>query len=273
MNIGEYSLFLSTPARRACRKEHTRVVRQTYTPRSWVTLSPAPEPAPFGRGRDGTPHSVAVPLPAARLRRRGIDPKEWLCQEHPLRKQDFFKRSVPLKWVFVLVAAMVVIMVAIVVVLVLVDRDRDEARRWRPPAVTSSTVVTSPYDFAEMPCRHGPWRAGRRRLRQPPDRQRPGAPTSYGISSDRPAAQALSEAIRQRRRVGLRRGRDDHGRFRRRVRRRPWPPPPSRLSLPIAAPSPSSSTSTRESSLGVSMFGGRLETSGALVEAALVGNQ
>ena len=108
----------------------------------------------------------------------------------------FFKRRVPLKGVFILVSAMVVIMVAIVVILVLVDRDRDEARRLAAAAVTSSTVVTSPYDFSEMADDTDLDALENAAFVSILIANSQGNPTSYGISSDLPAAQALSEAIR-----------------------------------------------------------------------------
>jgi hypothetical protein len=118
-----------------------------------------------------------------------------VSQESPER-EPFFKRRVPLKGVFILVAAMVVIMVAIVVILVLVDRDRDETRGLAAAAATSSTVVTSPYDFSELPDDtdlEALQNAAFVSILVPNDQ---GALTSYGISSELPAARALSEAIR-----------------------------------------------------------------------------
>jgi hypothetical protein len=111
-------------------------------------------------------------------------------------KKAFFKRRVQLKWVLVLVAVMLVIMVTIVVVLVLVDRDRDEDRRQAAATTTSSPPVTSPYDFSELPADTDLAALGQVAfvsILAPNDQ---GDATSYGISSDLPAAQALSEAIR-----------------------------------------------------------------------------
>lgn len=112
------------------------------------------------------------------------------------KREDFFKRRVPLKGVFILVAATAVIMVAIVVVLVLVDRDRDEARRLAAAAATSTTAVTSPYDFSELPDDSDLEALQNAAFVSILIANDQGAPTSYGISSELPDARALSEAIR-----------------------------------------------------------------------------
>jgi hypothetical protein len=117
-------------------------------------------------------------------------------------EQGFLKRRVPMKWVLIGLGAMLVIMVAIVVALVLIDHDRDETRRLAAAAATSSTMVTSPYDFSEL--------AGDTDLDALENAafvsiliaNDLGNPTSYGISSDLPAARALSEAIRNADKLG-----------------------------------------------------------------------
>jgi hypothetical protein len=118
-----------------------------------------------------------------------------VSQESPVR-EPFFKRRVPLKGVFILVAAMVVIMVAVVVILVLVDHGRDETRRLAAAAATSSTVVTSPYDFSELPDDTDLDALQNAAFVSILIANDQGAPIGYGISSELPAARALSEAIR-----------------------------------------------------------------------------
>ncbi len=116
--------------------------------------------------------------------------------EPSANKGAFFKRRVPLKGVLALVAAMLVIMVAIVVVLVLVDHDRDEARRLAAAAATTSTVMTSPYDFSELPDNTNLEALENATMVSIWIADGHDAPTGYGLSSDLPAAQALSAAIR-----------------------------------------------------------------------------
>ena len=87
-------------------------------------------------------------------------------------------------------------MVAIVVILVLVDRDRDEARRLAAAVATSSTVVTSPYDFSELADDTDLDALKNATFVSILIANDQGTLTSYGISSDLPTALALSEAIR-----------------------------------------------------------------------------
>jgi len=100
------------------------------------------------------------------------------------------------KWMVIIAVLVIDLIVAVTVVAILVDRNRDEARRAAAIAATSTTGVTSPYDFAELP----------------PDTDletietasfvsilipnAAGKPTSYGVSADLPAAWALIAAIR-----------------------------------------------------------------------------
>jgi hypothetical protein len=118
-------------------------------------------------------------------------------------KQGLFSRSVSLKWVLVMAAALVVIMAAIVVAVVLVDRSQDRADREAAQAATATTSgVASPYDLVELPVEAG--------LDSIEDAafvsiylpNEDGTLTSYGISADLPATQALSEAIRKADDVG-----------------------------------------------------------------------
>ena len=111
-------------------------------------------------------------------------------------KQGFFARGVPLKWVFVSAAGLIVVFAAIVVAVVLVDQSRDNSRKAEAAAATSTTGVTSPYDLTELPAdaeldaiEHAAFVS----ILVP---NVSGTLTSYGISSDLPAAQALTQAIR-----------------------------------------------------------------------------
>lgn len=108
--------------------------------------------------------------------------------------QGFFARKLPVKWFFLVVIVLVVVMAAAIVTLLLVDRSQDDARR-EAAAATSTSGVTSPYDLTELP----------------PDTELDvtedasfvsifvpndtGSMTSYAISSELTAAQALIEAI------------------------------------------------------------------------------
>lgn len=118
-------------------------------------------------------------------------------------KQGFFSRSVSLKWFLAMAAALVVIMAAIVVAVVLVDRSQDRADREAAAAATATTSgVTSPYDLVELPAEadlDSIEDAAFVSLYLPND---DGTLTSYGISSELPATQELSEAIREADEVG-----------------------------------------------------------------------
>jgi hypothetical protein len=106
----------------------------------------------------------------------------------------FFERRVSLRWVLGGAALLLVIMAAILVTVFLVDR-HDDARREAALAVTSSTDVTSPYDFSELPADSRldiVEDAAFVSIFLPNDE---GGTVSYGISSELPSAQALAEAI------------------------------------------------------------------------------
>jgi hypothetical protein len=103
---------------------------------------------------------------------------------------------VPLKWVLVTAIAIVAVMAAIVVAVLLVDRSRDEERRAAAFAATSTTGVTSPYDLTELPAETDLDVVEDAAFISISVPSESGAPTSYGISSDLPAAQALMEAIK-----------------------------------------------------------------------------
>ena len=112
------------------------------------------------------------------------------------QEQGFFQRRVPLKWVLVGAASLLIVMVAIVLAVFLVDRDRDEARLAEAASAASSTAVTSPYDFSELPAGTGLETVDDAAFVSILIPDETGSLTSYGISSGLPAAQALSRAVR-----------------------------------------------------------------------------
>jgi hypothetical protein len=107
----------------------------------------------------------------------------------------FFARSVPLKWVLISALALVVVMAAIVVAVFLVDRSHDNARRAAASAATSTTGVTSPYDLTELPADTDLDVIGSAAFVSIYVPNESGTLTSYGISSDLPAAQAITKAV------------------------------------------------------------------------------
>jgi hypothetical protein len=117
-------------------------------------------------------------------------------------KQGFSSRSVSLKWVVLTAVILLVVMAAIVVTVLLVDYSRDNADRAAAEAATATTGVASPYDLTELPVAtdldviEG---AAFVSIYVPNDS---GTLTSYGISSDLPAAQALTDAVRNAEEMG-----------------------------------------------------------------------
>ena len=111
-------------------------------------------------------------------------------------KQGFFARRISAKWFLLGMLLLVVVMAAVVVTVLLVDRSRDEARRAANASQETTTNVTSPYDFTELPAEadlDAVKDAAFVSIFVPNDA---GTMTSYAITGERPAAQALIAAIR-----------------------------------------------------------------------------
>lgn len=113
-------------------------------------------------------------------------------------KQGFFAKSVAMKWLFVTAAALIVIMAVIVAAILLAGRGDDEAgRQTTDPMDAGASGAASPYDLVELPMETGLDSiedAAFVSIFLPNDA---GTLTSYGVSSELPAAQALSEAVRK----------------------------------------------------------------------------
>jgi hypothetical protein len=111
-------------------------------------------------------------------------------------RKGFLARKLPAKWFVIVVLTLVVVMAAVVVTVLLVDRDRDEARRTAAATGAAATSAASPYDLTELSINTD--------LDVVEDAafvsifvpNESGKMTSYAISSELPAAQALMEAIR-----------------------------------------------------------------------------
>lgn len=100
------------------------------------------------------------------------------------------------KWIVIIAVLVIDLIVAITVVAIVLDRERDEARRAAAIAATSTTGVTSPYDFTELPDETDLdviEEASFVSILVPDES---GDLTSYGVSMELPAAQALSDAVR-----------------------------------------------------------------------------
>ena len=96
----------------------------------------------------------------------------------------------------------VIVVAAAALTVLLIQQSRDIAPRTAEAAATSTTGVTSPYDLTELPAETNldlTEDASFVSILVPSDA---GVPTSYGISSDLVAAQALSKAIRDAEEVG-----------------------------------------------------------------------
>ena len=110
--------------------------------------------------------------------------------------QGSVRRSVQLKWVIIALIVAAVVVAVILVSLLLVDRQHDSERRAVDEAAAAVTEVTSPYDFSELPAESDPGDVESASFISILLADDSGQLTSYGIDSDLPAAQALSEAIR-----------------------------------------------------------------------------
>jgi hypothetical protein len=96
----------------------------------------------------------------------------------------------------IFVAILVVgLVVAIAVLAVILDRERDQARLASAIAATSTTGVSSPYDFVELPGNTDLGRLAEASLVSILVKDATGQVTSYGVSTALAAAQALTAAF------------------------------------------------------------------------------
>jgi hypothetical protein len=100
------------------------------------------------------------------------------------------------KWIVIIAVLAIGFIAAVTVVAILVDRDRDEARRAAAIAATSTTGVTSPYDLTELPADTDLDVVEDAAFISILVANAEGKPTSYGVSADLPAAQALTASVR-----------------------------------------------------------------------------
>lgn len=110
------------------------------------------------------------------------------------KERGLFDRRVPVRWMVLTLALLLLIMIVVVVTLLLVDR-REDARREAAVAATSTTVFSSPYDFSELPAGTDLDVVENAVFVSIFKPNEDGRPTGYGISSERPAALALIEAV------------------------------------------------------------------------------
>jgi len=100
------------------------------------------------------------------------------------------------KWIIIIAVLVIGLVIAITVVAVLLDRERDEARRAAAIAATSTTGVTSPYDFVELPDDIDLDVVKEASFVSILIPNEGGELTSYGVSTGLAAARVLSEAVR-----------------------------------------------------------------------------
>jgi len=100
------------------------------------------------------------------------------------------------RWAIVIAVVVISLVIAIAVVGIMLDRERDEARR-AAAAGTSTTGVTSPYDFVELPDEADLDLVEEASLVSILLTDDSGKLTSYGLSAELPAAQALTEAVHE----------------------------------------------------------------------------
>jgi uncharacterized protein YpmB len=114
---------------------------------------------------------------------------------------NVFGRRVSRKWLAATVAALIVVMAIVVVTVVLVNRSHDQARQAAQTSATSAPSVTSPYDLTELPAATDLGEVKDAAFISVFVPNSDGKLTSYGISSGRPATQALSRAVERAEKV------------------------------------------------------------------------
>jgi hypothetical protein len=104
--------------------------------------------------------------------------------------------SMSRRWIVIIAVLALDLIIAIAVVAILLDRERDEARRAAAIAATSTTGVSSPYDFTELPDEVDLDVIEDASFVSILVPNETGELTSYGVSMDLPAAKALADAVR-----------------------------------------------------------------------------
>ena len=105
---------------------------------------------------------------------------------HELRRRGLFR---------LLVAILVVVVIAVVVVLVLLARSDDQDQDTTDDTSDSGVVVTSPYDFSELPADVAPADAAQATYVSILLVEGQDELTSYGLKHTVPAAKALLDAV------------------------------------------------------------------------------
>ena len=100
------------------------------------------------------------------------------------------------KWIIIIAVLVLDLIIAITVVAFVLDRERDEARRAAAVAATSTTGVSSPYDFTELPDEVDLDVIEDASFLSVLVPNETGELTSYGVSMDLPTAKALADAVR-----------------------------------------------------------------------------
>jgi hypothetical protein len=100
------------------------------------------------------------------------------------------------KWIIIIAVLVLDLIIAITVVAFVLDRERDEARHAAAVAATSTTGVSSPYDFTELPDEVDLDVIEDASFLSILVPNETGELTSYGVSMDLPAAKALADAVR-----------------------------------------------------------------------------
>lgn len=119
-------------------------------------------------------------------------------QQVPRNKQRVPRgRNTPPRRLLTVVVALVVLVAVIVVVVLLVGQSHDEMSRAGIDPGTLTPETTSPYDLTELPLNTNLETIDDTAFVSLLIKNDDGTSTSYGISSNRPAAQALIEAIKK----------------------------------------------------------------------------
>jgi hypothetical protein len=112
-------------------------------------------------------------------------------------QQGLFGRSISMKWFLAMVGGLIVLLAVVVVVVVLVGRDGGNSKDAETADQDAVTLVTSPYDLVEMPADVDLDAVSKAAFVSVYVPNNDGQLTSYGVSSDLPAAKALTEAVKK----------------------------------------------------------------------------